>query len=349
MPNFDVYTEGSFFFSKNQSKIMNEPAKKKPLNRFTSFNFWFKTVLIVSIGFLLYKFLQQGRVEIPQLMNRLKTADKYWLSVGVLLTFVFVILQGEMYFWSFRSVGEKVSRWQAIGLYLKRNFVSVFLPVGSISSMATFTQSIEKKGLTPLKISIASAIYLISGIVTLWIIAIPILFLTAQSQHIDTIAYISLLVLTVFLILGIIFISNLKKRGKSYQLFARFLPKHVAQLDSFLTTPIKTPALIGANLASLGLEIVGIFMLFVSVYAIGFDIAWLIPCLAYTIATLILYVAPVARGVGAIELSLIYVLTQNGLDANAALTVTLLSRFFGFWLPLILGGLSFINLKKLKF
>jgi phosphatidylglycerol lysyltransferase len=328
---------------------MNEPITNQSKSHLTFFKFWFKTVLIVCIIGLIYQFLQQGRVEIPQLINRLKTADKNWLLMGVLLAVSFVVLQGEMYYWSFRSVGEKVSRWQSVILYLKRNFVSVFLPVGSISSLATFSQTIEKQGVTSLKMSIASAIYLISGIVTLWIIAIPVLFFTAQSQHIDTIAYVSLLVLTLLLLALTVFVLNLKKRGKSYQLFAKFFPKYVAQLDNFLTMPINRTALIAANLASLGLEIVGILILFVSIYAIGFDIPWLVPCLAYTIATLILYVAPVARGVGAIELSLIYVLTQNGLDANSALTVTLLSRFFGFWLPLILGGLSFINLKKLKF
>jgi phosphatidylglycerol lysyltransferase len=317
--------------------------KNTPPNRFKTFSFWFKTILILSIIGLIIKFVQQGSVEIPQLINHLKNADKNWLFTGVLLSVLFVLLQGEMYYWSFRTLREKVSRWSVIQLYLKRNFVSVFLPVGSISSLATFSQNIERQGVTTLKMSVASSIYLVSGIATLWIIAIPILFLTAQSQHIDTIAYVSLFVLTLLLIALIVFLNNLKKRGKSYQLFTKYLPKHVKQLDNFLSMSIDLKALMMANLASLGLEIVGILMLFVAIYAVGLDINWLIPCVAYTIATLILYVAPVARGVGAIELSLIYILTQNGIESNSAFTVTLLARFFGFWLPLLFGAASFIN------
>jgi phosphatidylglycerol lysyltransferase len=326
---------------------MTKQQSNPPKSRFKTFGFWFKTLLIVSIIALIYQFVKQGSIEIPQLLNRLKNADKYWLFMGVFLSLLFVVLQGEMYYWSFRTVREKIPRWLAIQLYLKRNFVSVFLPVGSISSLATFSQSIENEGITKLKMSAASAIYLVTGIVTLWLIAIPILFFTAQSQHIDTIAYLSLFVLTLLLVALIVFTINLKKRGKSYQLFAKYLPKHVVNLDIFLEMSIDFNALIAANAASLALEIVGILLLFVSIYAIGLDINWLIPCLAYTIATLILYVAPVARGVGAIELSLIYILNQNGIDANSALTITLLSRFFGFWLPLLIGAASFINLKTL--
>jgi phosphatidylglycerol lysyltransferase len=317
-------------------------------SRFSTFSFWFKTILILCIVALIYQFLQQGKVEIPQLINRLKDADKKWLLIGALLCFLFVFLQGEMYYWSFRSVQEKIPRGLAIQLYLKRNFVSVFLPVGSISSLATFSQSIENEGITKLKMGVASAVYLVVGIVTLWVVAIPILFFTAQSQHIDTIAYVSLIVLTCLLIALILFVINLKKRGKSLQLLTKYAPNSVAQINDLLATPMNTRALIMVNLASLGLEIIGILILFVSIYAIGLDINWLIPCLAYTIATLILYVAPVARGVGAIELSLMYVLNQNGIDTNDALTITLLSRFFGFWLPLLLGAVSFIDLKAIK-
>jgi phosphatidylglycerol lysyltransferase len=328
---------------------MSNTTQNTTQNRYKTFGFWFKTILILCIIGLIIKFVQQGSLEIPQLIKQLKNAHKYWLFIGVLLTVLFIFLQGEMYYWSFRTVREKVSRWSVIQLYLKRNFVSVFLPLGTLSSLATFSQKIEKQGITKLKMSVASSVYLVSGIVTLWVIAIPILFLTAQSQHIDTIAYVSLFVLTLALIGLIIFIINLKKRGKSYQLFTKYLPKYIEQLDNFLLMSINLKALVMANLASLGLEIVGILMLYVAIYAIGLDINWLIPCLAYTIATLILYVAPVARGVGAIELSLIYILTQNGMESSSAFTVTLLSRFLGFWLPLLFGAVSFLNRDTFKF
>ena len=320
----------------------------KTTNRFLTFNFWFKLILIVSITLLIYQFLKQGQIEIPQLINRLITANKNYLLMGVLLSFLFIFFQGEMYFYSFKTVQENITRWTAIELYLKRNFVSVFLPVGSISSLATFSQNIENQGVTKLKMSLASAIYLIVGVVSLWMIAIPVLYFTAAFNAIDKAAYYSLVVLTGLLLIVFLLVLNIKKKKKIYQLIIHYFPKYAQQLNDLLETPMNIKALIMANLASIGLEIIGILILFISIYSIGLNIHWLVPCLAYTIATLILYIAPIARGVGAIELSLIYILTQNGIDANSALTVTLIARFFSFWLPLILGTISFIPFAKIK-
>jgi phosphatidylglycerol lysyltransferase len=325
---------------------MDKTTNNKPPNRFHTFGFWFKTILILSIIWLIYAFLQQGRVELPQLIHRLRSADVTWISIGVLLSGLFIFFQGEMYVWSFRSVEENVPRWVAIRLYLKRNFVSVFLPAGAVSSLATFSQSLENKGITKFKISIASGIYIISGVVTLWLIAVPVLIYTARLQQIDMAASISLGVLTGLLLLVVLFVISIKQKGKIYQFFTKRFPKIALQMDTFLHTPINIKALIATNIASILLEIIGILLLFVSIYAIGLDINWIVPCLAYTLSTLILYVAPIARGVGAVELSLIYVLTHNGIDANSALTVTLLYRFFGFWLPVLLGGVVFINRKS---
>ncbi len=325
---------------------MDKTTSNKPSNRFQSFGFWFKSILILCIIWLIYEFLKQGRVELPQLLNRLRSADLTWIGIGVLLSGLFIFFQGEMYVWSFRSVQENVPRWTAIRLYLKRNFVSVFLPAGAVSSLATFSQSIENKGITKFKISIASAIYIISGVVTLWLIAVPVLIYTARLQQIDKAASISLGVLTGLLLLVIVVVLSIKNKGTMYQFFTKRFPKIALQMDEFLHTPISISALIATNSASLVLEIVGIFLLFVSIYAIGLDINWIVPCLAYTLSTLILYVAPIARGVGAVELSLIYVFTHNGIDANSALTITLMYRFFGFWLPVLLGGIVFINKKS---
>lgn len=320
----------------------------KTSNRFFTFNFWFKTISILCIILLIYQFVKQGQIEIPQLINKLIEADKNWLLIGVLLSFLFVFCQGDMYFYSFKTVQENISRWTAIELYLKRNFVSVFLPVGSISSLATFRQNIENQGVTSFKMSLASAIYLMVGIVSLWIIAIPILIFTAQSYSINNLAYYSLIVLTGLLFIVFLLILNIKNKGKIHQLITHYFPKYAVQINDLLITPMNIKAFIMVNLASLGLEIIGILILFISIYSIGLNIPFLVPFLAYTIATLILYIAPIARGVGAIELSLIYILTQNNIDANSALTITLIARFFGFWLPLLLGAISFIPFRKMN-
>ena len=48
-------------------------------------------------------------------------------------------------------------------------------------------------------------------------------------------------------------------------------------------------------------------------------------------------ISPFLRGLGAVELSMVYVLEQFGYSSTHALSITILYRVFEFWLPLIAG------------
>jgi phosphatidylglycerol lysyltransferase len=313
---------------------------------FSSLWFWLKAALVVCILTLIYQFWQEGSIELPELITRLRSAHGAWLCVGVLLSMVFIGLQAEMYVWSFRSVQANIGRYSATFLFLKRNFVSVFLPGGSVSSLATFSQSIEKQGVTKFKVSIASSIYIISGLVTLWLVAVPAILYAIKQQEANNVEEISLLIVTLMLLFVVFFIFSVLKKNKFHQFLAPYFPNFITQLDTFLQTPFNFRALLMTHIVSLGLEIISILLFYVALRAIGIHTDWITPILAYTLSTLILSVAPVARGVGAVELSLLYILNHSGIDMASALTVTLIYRFFSFWLPLLIGGFSFINRKK---
>ena len=85
-----------------------------------------------------------------------------------------------MYVTSFASIELKLKLWDAIILFLKRNFISVFLPAGAVSSLAFFSNEIEKKGITRTQVYFASSIYAFVGILSVVIVAIPA-FLFAVS------------------------------------------------------------------------------------------------------------------------------------------------------------------------
>ncbi|RZK68019.1 MAG: DUF2156 domain-containing protein, partial [Pedobacter sp.] len=65
----------------------------------------------------------------------------------------------------------------------------------------------------------------------------------------------------------------------------------------------------------------------------------------YIVMVILLIASPFLRGLGTIEVSLTFILGQFGFPLIAAATITLMFRFFEFWLPLIGGVISFI-LKK---
>ena len=56
-------------------------------------------------------------------------------------------------------------------------------------------------------------------------------------------------------------------------------------------------------------------------------------------------ISPFLRGMGAVEFTLTLVLIKFGISEINAVSVSLLYRIFEFWLPLIVGGLSFFYKK----
>ncbi len=65
--------------------------------------------------------------------------------------------------------------------------------------------------------------------------------------------------------------------------------------------------------------------------------------LAYVVSVLLMVASPFLRGVGAVELSVTFVLHTYGYSAVEALAITLVYRAFEFWLPLLLGLFSFLQ------
>ena len=74
---------------------------------------------------------------------------------------------------SFAAIGNTVGLADAIILFLKRNFVSVFLPAGGISSLVFFTDPLKKKGIKETQILFASTIYAFVGFLSVAVVGIP--------------------------------------------------------------------------------------------------------------------------------------------------------------------------------
>ena len=65
--------------------------------------------------------------------------------------------------------------------------------------------------------------------------------------------------------------------------------------------------------------------------------------IAYLISVIFLIISPFLRGLGAIETSMAFILIKLGFQSEEAIAITLLYRFFEFWLPLLAGLFLFIS------
>ncbi len=100
---------------------------------------------IFSIGLGIW-FINHEHTELAEVKHVLVSANWRYVTVGILLTIGYIILQGMMYITSFAAIRHRISLSSAVILFLKRNLISIFLPAGGISSLAFFTSEIEKKG-----------------------------------------------------------------------------------------------------------------------------------------------------------------------------------------------------------
>ena len=130
----------------------------------------FLTLFFFTIGIW---FIKHESAELADVRNALVASRWQWVVAGIGLTALYILLQGQMYVYSFASVKNKVSLTDAVILFIKRNFISIFLPAGGISSLAFYTQAIERKGITKSQIHFSSTIYGFIGILTVVVVAVP--------------------------------------------------------------------------------------------------------------------------------------------------------------------------------
>jgi phosphatidylglycerol lysyltransferase len=103
-------------------------------------------VLFILIGIY---FFRQERHELRSIIPSLKKSNWHWITAGVLLTVVYIALQSGMYVFSFASVKRKLPWLLALELFLKRNFLSVFLPAGGMTALAYMPDSLRRSDIHP--------------------------------------------------------------------------------------------------------------------------------------------------------------------------------------------------------
>ena len=89
-------------------------------------------IAVFFIGMGIY-FVKHERGEFAQIQNTLNTAQPLWVLLGIAISSLYIALQALMYVFSFKSIHKKITFQSAILLFLKRNFISVFLPAGGVS------------------------------------------------------------------------------------------------------------------------------------------------------------------------------------------------------------------------
>jgi phosphatidylglycerol lysyltransferase len=271
-----------------------------------------------------------------------------WILIGIGLTAIYILLQGQMYVFAFASARNKVSLIDSTILFIKRNFISIFLPAGGISSLAFFTSSIENKGIKKTQIHFASSIYGFIGILSVVVVAIPaFIYAILQGTTLSGELYALGAVMILSLALIVIYRSIIKK-GILFKILVKLSPAIEVIINDLQNNKIDNKKFLLTVLISVLIDFVGIAHLYVAMKALNFNPSLFAALMGYIISVIFLIISPFLRGLGPVEVSMTYVLIRFGFGSVEAISITFLYRFFEFWMPLFTGVLSFIyKLNKL--
>jgi phosphatidylglycerol lysyltransferase len=288
-------------------------------------------------------FIKHEGHELTDIKNVLFSAKWQWVLLGIGLTLLYIILQGQMYVFAFASGRNKVSLFNSIILFIKRNFISVFLPAGGVTSLAFFTSAVESKEISKAQIHLASTIYGFIGILTVVIVAIPTFIYSLVRGAVGS-AELYALGAVIVLIAGLFLIfRSVMRKGAIHKIIIRLSPSSEVILNDLQNNKIDTKKFLLTIITSILIEFVGIAHLYVAMIALNFDPSLYAAALGYIISVVFLVISPFLRGLGAIEVSMSYLLIRFGFGNVEAIAITLLYRFFEFWTPLFAGILAFLS------
>ena len=313
---------------------------KKKINNLSPQLYW-REIMAVLLLLVAYFFFRSERREINAIMPQLRHAKPVWVITGTLITLFYVLFQSGMYIKSFDAIGIRFVWKNAVELFLKRNFLSVFLPAGGVSSLAYTPSQIRKSDVSKIQIHQATGLYVFAGMLTIFFAGLPVMLFTIFSESRLNNAWLGLLAIAIVILLISITGRSLQTKGSIYRLIQKKIPRLVSFIDELFAANVSTKQFSGAILFSMGVELSGMLHLFIAMLALGLTPSFGAAAVAYIVAVLLMIVSPFLRGLGAVELSIVYVLSQFGYMPAQALAVTILYRVFEFWLPLLAGFLTF--------
>ena len=287
-------------------------------------------------------FFHHEEAELSNVIDELAHAATTLVLAGIAITAVYIVTHGFMYRSAFAALGEKITIKAGVTLFLKRNFISVFLPAGGVSSLAFFTDVIEKTGIHKTKIYFASSIYGFIGIVSVVVIAIPVFVYGLTTRNVNGDEWIALITVVLLLTAIYFLFRNVTGKGRMYRLIKRYYPSVEVYVNDIDNGAIKWKGLVECLSYSLVIEIWGILHLYIAAQALGIHIGLLACASGYIISVVFMILSPFMRGLGAVEFSLGFTLTRFGFTMVEAISITALYRFFEFWLPMAAGLLSFM-------
>lgn len=309
---------------------------KNTIRSFSPKPYW-REILAVLMLLLAIIFFRSERKELSDIVPHILQARPMWVGIGCCLTAVYIFLQGGMYKQSFSAIGLSFGWLDSAALFLKRNFVSVFLPAGGVSALAYSPSEIRKSAFNKTQVHQASGLFGFAGLVTVFLAGVPVIIYTVLHNSRFENSWIGLIVLLLVIVGLLALVRSITRKGAVYRWLDRKFPSLTPTINDLFDANVNTRRFAGAVGFSMGVELCGMLHVYIAMMALGLPASFGVSATAYIVSVLLMVVSPFLRGLGAVELSMVYVLEQSGYSSAEAFSITILYRVFEFWLPLVSG------------
>lgn len=265
---------------------------------------------------------------------------------------------------TFRIFKVSLSRSNIIKVYVASKFTDVALPIATLGKVAVFVRNGRRQGVPSLNMGIGIFFVLLAEIVSFIILSFFSLIILYAAGQPRTYLLVSLLVLTVFALLVILFLIRLAVLRKAPSRFVLLIIRWISRLAR--QGKIEYQELekifleLGSDLKagsdklwlvlglSLGTHILNLITFAFVYLAFVNNIDPLTILSGYIAGWLFTVVSITPQGVGVAETIMIATLHSFGLDLSTAAVITLAYRGLLYWLPLFAGFYFFSHLELSK-
>lgn len=302
--------------------------------------FLFKILLGLFLLFGGIFFFIEQRKEVIAASQLIRNTSVVWIFIGALLSLGYIVIHGFVYKASFEALSHKLPMGIAIKLFLKRNFVGVFLPAGGFTSIALFRNETANEGISKSITDFASVLYSLVNLLSLLLLSIFVLFFWGlQNATGSFLLFLGSSFGLWAVLIGLI--VSFYRKTTVYRLSVKYFPSVASFHHELVSRRLLLKPLIKSLVWATVVELIGILHLYVSMLALHLEPSVEACLIVYTVATLFYCFSPFMKGVGIVEVSMVVLLGHFGYTNQQAISISLLYRIFEFWAPLLIGGISF--------
>jgi phosphatidylglycerol lysyltransferase len=290
-----------------------------------------QTAFILVLIPLGISFFSHSAEELVDVTHQLQRAEPLYLLAALICMACFIAAKSVALQCAYASLEKEVAFGKAVRLYLRRFFISPFIPGGFTAAQFTLTRDLAHLKMSRAEHVFVSAMYVTATVASYSILLTLVAIFAVPIIFRDNIPLINILMPIGALIGTVILMAFLFRKVIAAKVRTAIKP----HIEHFHSKP-----LLKAVAASFFVEVFGIYLLWISIHVIGVQAQISFPLVAavYILTMMVVMAAPLFQGLVLVEGALIFLLSRIGIPLSSALAIALVFRGFQLWMPVLAGG-----------